>query len=81
MTSLKPSYVSAFADSLAMYDVFSMHRDGRDAVRVISNPERRKNLIGEKSYIIMKVNRLHPHGVGEMILCPSNVVYVKSKRD
>lgn len=78
MARHKPAYVSAFADSLVLYDVFSLYRDGRDAVRVISNPEHRTNLVGNKTYIVMKVNKLKPHEVGEMILCPSNVVYVKN---
>lgn len=81
MASLTPSHTYAFADALKKGDVFSVYRDGRDEVRVIAEPELRKNLVGEKSFVVLRVNRLRPRASGEVILCPTNVVYVRNKKD
>lgn len=78
MASLIPSHRCIFADALELDDVFSMYRDGRDEMHVIAAPEHRKNLVGEKSFIVLRVNRLRPRETGEMILCPHNVVYVRN---
>lgn len=77
----RPTYSPAYADSLKLYDTFSLYRDGRDALRVISSPERHKNLVGERTYVVMTVTRDGPHERGEMILCPHNTVYIKNKKD
>lgn len=81
MVSYIPTHRSVFADALKLYDVFSLYRDGRDELRVIAQPEHRKNLVGEKGYVVLRVNRLRPHEIGEMILCPHNTVYIKNKKD
>lgn len=78
MASIVPTHHSVFADALELYDVFSLHRDGRNEVRVIGQPELRKNLVGERSYIVVRVNRLRPHAMGEVILRPSEVVWVRN---
>lgn len=80
MPSLIPSHVSVFADALKLYDIFSLYRDGRDEMRVIAAPEHRKNLVGERSFVVLRVSLLKPHALGEMTLCPYNVVYVKNKK-
>lgn len=78
MASRVPLHRIIFADALELDDVFSLRRDGRDEMRVIAAPERRKNLVGERSFVVLRVTRLRPRETGEMILCPSNVVYVRN---
>lgn len=80
MVSIVPTHRPVFADELALYDVFSLYRDGRDEMRVISVPEHHRNLVGDKLYIIVRVNRMDPHAVGEMIFLPTNLVYIRNTR-
>jgi hypothetical protein len=79
MASLIPTHVCIFADALELDNVFSLYRDGHDEMRVIAEPEKRKNLVGQKTYIVIRVSHLLTHETGEMILCPSNSVYLKNK--
>lgn len=78
MVSRIRTHEPAFADSLNLYDIFSIYRDGRDEMRVISQPEHRKNLVGERSYIVVKVSRLKSNAVGEMTFTMTTPVFVRA---
>lgn len=79
MSSLVPTRRREFADKLKLYDVFSVYPDGRDEVRVISNPEIHTNLVGTRKYITFKGDRINPHGVGNMIVPLTSTVYIRNK--
>lgn len=67
---------AVFADALSLNDVFSLSRTVGARMRVIREPERHSNLVGERSYIVLRVSLLGSAAVGEMIFSPSNMVYI-----
>jgi hypothetical protein len=84
MSSYVPEYRPRFADSLTKGSVFSVHRDGSAPVRVTSQPEKIKNMIGERTHVVMWVRPYIPGDEtpvddGRMIFAPSNVVYVQQQ--
>lgn len=79
MASLTRPFVTHFADHLTEGDVFSVYRDGTQTVRITAPPVRIKNLVGERSYVIVQVARTSDTRItGQMVLAPASVVYVRT---
>jgi len=75
-------FTSHFADYLTEGDVFSVHRDGKLPVRVVGSPVVVKNLVGDRSHVMLKVVMVSSPGTtGQMILNPSSVIYIYRKEN
>jgi hypothetical protein len=82
MASLTRAFVSRFADALTEGDIFSVYRDGEFPVRVTTPPVHIKNLVGDRSHVVVQVERVDgPGTTGQMILNPCTVVYVRRTQE
>lgn len=81
MVSLKTTFRSRFADAVECGDVISVFRDGSELVEVYTQPVRVKNLVGERRHVILRVRLCGTEVEGQLILAPSNVVYVRTVED
>jgi hypothetical protein len=80
MTSDMRLFTPVFADQLVQSNIFSPYLDGHDAVRVISPPTVVRNLVGERTYVTMRVSHMKTNEVGHMTLPASTTVYLKNTK-
>lgn len=82
MASLVRPFTSHFADSLTQGDVFTVYRSGEHLMRVTAVPVIISNLIGDRRHVIVQVAKVNaPQITGQMILSPSNVIYIRHTKD
>lgn len=76
MVSRARIFDTRFADELELGHVFSVFRDGRDPLVVTAKPQLHRNMVGEKSYIIVQV-KSRSGTVGQMIFPKTSPVFLR----
>lgn len=68
-----------FASDLCLYDTFTLTRDSKTEMRVISTPRVHTNVVGGRKYLMVRVSANQAEGIGDMILDPWKLVFIHRK--
>lgn len=78
VSSLRP-WLARFADSLVKGDVIATDRMGSEQMKIIAEPRRHVNVVGDRTFVILTVRLVGTEIEGEMIYRPGDVAFVQNK--
>lgn len=72
-----PLFRSSFADHRAKGDVIAADVAGSEAVEILTEPARIKNVMGGKVHVTFQVRPVGTEDTSFMIFSPSDIVFVR----